>query len=98
MKRLSVAAAVVFACGTFLLGGCSVVGKVVNKGGDTTCKEFNGEDDEQRSAAVAKMLKDRHGKDPSDLAITATRDATAAYCKILGKDGSKISEMSLGVP
>lgn len=93
--RLSLAAVTVLACATFLLGGCSEVEKVINKGGDTTCGEFNSHDDEKQRSVVAKMLKDKNGGEPSNLELTGTRVAVSAYCKTIGKDSDKISRAML---
>ncbi len=81
--------------GTFVLGGCSSVSKVINKGGDTTCGEFNSHDEEKQRSEVSKMLKDKKGKEPSNMELSATRVAVSAYCKTIGKDSDKISNAML---
>ena len=74
-----------------LFGGCSN-----NDGGDTTCKEFNSQDEATQNSAVSKMMKDEHGSDPSNLEITATRLSALTYCKTLGKEDTKIREAPHG--
>lgn len=95
MKNWTLVAGALLACATLLLGGCSEVEKVINKGGDTTCGEFNGHDDEKQRSEVAKMLKDRNGSEPSNLELSGTRVAVSAYCKTIGKDSDKISRAML---
>lgn len=92
MTRFSSAVVAVFAAAVFVLGGCSAVSKVTNQGGDTTCKDFKGQDNDKQESEVSKMLKDKNGSEPSNMELSATRMAVDAYCKTLGKDSSKISE------
>lgn len=95
MTRFSLAAFTVLAAAALALGGCSTVEKVTNKGGDTSCQEFNGQDDDKQRSAVSKMLKDKNGNEPSNMELSATRVAVSAFCKTIGKDSSKISEAML---
>lgn len=92
MKRFSLAVVTAIASAAFVLGGCSSVSEITNQGGDTTCKDFKGQDQEKQDSEVSKMMKDKNGNEPSNLELTATRTAVDAYCKTLGKDSSKISE------
>ncbi|BBX23515.1 hypothetical protein MTER_29260 [Mycolicibacter terrae] len=78
-----------------LLGGCSSVSQVINKGGDTTCGEFNSHNEEKQRSEVSKMLKDKKGNEPSNMELSATRVAVSAYCKTIGKDSDKISNAML---
>ncbi|GFG70378.1 hypothetical protein [Mycolicibacter senuensis] len=95
MKTWTLAAGALLAGATLLLGGCSEVSKVINKGGDTTCQEFNSHDDEKQRSEVSKMLKDKNGNEPSNMELSATRVAVSAYCKTIGKDSDKISSAML---
>lgn len=79
----------------FALTGCSAVSEVVNRGGDTTCGDFNSHDDEKQRSEVSKMLKDKNGHEPSNMELSATRVAVSAYCKTIGKDSDKISSAML---
>lgn len=81
--------------GVVVLGGCAAVEKITNKGGDTTCAEFNAQDEVKQRSSVSKMLKDRKGAEPSNLELSGTRLAVSAFCKTIGKDSSKISEAML---
>jgi acid stress chaperone HdeA len=95
MERFGIAVVTVFASATLFVSGCA---SVLNKGGDTTCKEFNGQDQKKQESEVAAMLKKKKGEEPSNLEITATRVSVEAFCKTLGKDSSKISEVTAGLP
>jgi acid stress chaperone HdeA len=95
MKRFGITVVTVFASAAFALSGCS---SVINKGGDTTCKEFNSQDADKQKSEVAAMLKERKGQEASNIEITATRVAADAFCKTLGKDSSKIKDITAGVP
>jgi acid stress chaperone HdeA len=72
------------------LGGCSQ--GIINQGGDTTCKNFLGQDDKTQTETIAKMLKDEKGTDAANLEITGTRLSAQTYCQVAGKQDSKISE------
>lgn len=61
-------------------------------GGDTSCKDFIGADQQTQDDAVAKMLKDEKGTDPAQLQITGTRIAVQAFCQTVGKQDTKIKE------
>lgn len=95
MTRFGLAILTVLAAGAFALGGCSTVEKITNKGGDTTCGEFNGHTDEKQRAEVSKMLKDNKGGEPSNLELSGTQVAVSAFCKTIGKDSDKISRAML---
>lgn len=93
--RFSLVGVTVLACTAFLFGGCTAVDKVINKGGDTTCGEFNGHNDEKQRSEISKMLKDAKGGEPSTLELSGTQVAVSAYCKTIGKDSDKISRAML---
>ena len=93
MKRLTMILAT-GAAAAALATGCSST--IVNTGGDTTCKDFNAQDDSKQGDAVTKMLKDEKGADPSNLEITATRVAVSTYCKTLGTPDTKIKDAPHG--
>jgi acid stress chaperone HdeA len=95
MQRFGIAVATVFAAAALVLSGCS---SITNKGGDTTCKEFNSQDEDKQKSEVAAMLKKKKGEEPSNLEITATRVSAEAFCKTLGKDSSKIKDITGGLP
>lgn len=93
LKRLGIAVGAVSAAVTLALSGCSALDALINRGGDTTCGEFNGQDDQKQNSEVAAMLKARGGTEASNLEVTATRVLVQAFCKTIGKDSSKISEV-----
>ncbi|MBS9535545.1 hypothetical protein KIH27_18320 [Mycobacterium sp. M1] len=93
MPRFSPAVLTALAASAFLLSGCSAVEKLTEKGGDTTCKEFNADDDDKQNAAVSAMLHKKYGKEASHLEIAATKIGVQAFCKTIGTDSSKISEV-----
>lgn len=85
LKGLAVAGAAV----VLTVTGCS---KVINEGGDTTCKTYLSQDDGKQTDVVKKMLKDEGKGDPAELEVTAARTAATTYCKTLGSDNSKIKD------
>jgi acid stress chaperone HdeA len=95
MKRFGIAVVAVFASAALVVSGCS---SVINKGGDTTCKDFNSQDTEKQKSEVAAMLKEKKGEEASNLEINATRVSVEVFCKTLGKDNSKIKEVTAGLP
>ena len=86
MKRVGIAGLLVTAV---LVSGCS---DIVNRGGDTTCKEFRGQDEPKQRSTVAKMLKDEHGREPVNIEISGARMAVDIFCKTLGTESSKIRD------
>ncbi|QQW35997.1 hypothetical protein [Mycobacterium marinum] len=83
------------ATAALLFTGCSA-SEIVNTGGDTKCKDFTTQDEKKQSEEVGKMLKDKSGKDPTNLKISATRLSAMTYCQTLGKPDTKISEAPHG--
>jgi acid stress chaperone HdeA len=92
MKHIAAATAVL---AVVLSSACSV-SQLINTGGDTKCKDFITQDEKKQSDEVSKMLKDKHGSDPSNLEISATRLSALAYCQTVGKPDTKISEAPHG--
>jgi acid stress chaperone HdeA len=88
-------AAAMAAIAVLLSSACSV-SQIINTGGDTKCKDFITQDEKKQNDEVSKMLKDRHGSDPSNLEISATRLSALAYCQTVGKPDTKISEAPHG--
>lgn len=83
------------ATAALLFTGCSA-SEIVNTGGDTKCKDFTTQDEKKQSEEAGKMLKDKSGKDPTNLEISATRLSAMTYCQALGKPDTKISEAPHG--
>lgn len=69
-----------------MLAGCSPS----VQGGDTTCKDYLAADDQTKTEAVTKMLKDEKGADPAQLEITATQAAVSTWCQTLGTPDTQI--------
>jgi acid stress chaperone HdeA len=59
-------------------------------GGDTTCGDFNAMDNDDRRAAVTKMLDDE-GDTTSNGRVTIVLGLALAYCQTLGSDSDPIS-------
>ena len=77
-----------------LVTGCSST--IGNKGGDTTCGDFNKMDAKGQTEVITAMLKDEKGKEPNNLEIAATKASAKAFCKTLGKDSSKVKDIKTG--
>jgi acid stress chaperone HdeA len=90
MKRLSVAVAVATSA-MVLISGCSGAG---NNGGDTTCKDFLAMRDNDKDAAVAKMQKEREGRNASTGDIEDKRMVLVKLCQPTDKQDSKISGLA----
>jgi acid stress chaperone HdeA len=88
MKRFSVALA---AAAMVLITGCAGAS---NNGGDTTCNDFLAMRDRDRDAAVAKMFKEREGRNASTGDIEDKRMILVRLCQPTDKQGSKISELA----
>lgn len=94
MKRVGLAVVTTYTALAFVLAGCSA--GVINKGGDTTCKEYNDLEAAKQRDVVEKMVKDRKSEEASNLEVSAVRLSVGAYCKTVGTNSSKISEADLG--
>jgi acid stress chaperone HdeA len=71
----------------FVIAGCSAPSIT---GGDTSCKDFLAADDNTKTEAITKMLKDEKGSDAPNLEITGTKLAVQTYCQTAGTPDTKI--------
>jgi len=74
-----------------LITGCSGAS---NNGGDTICKDFLAMRDSDKDAAVARMLKEREGRNASTGDIKDKRMILVGLCQPTDKQGSKISQLA----
>lgn len=72
-----------------LVTGCS--SSIINKGGDTSCKDFSASDEKTQNETITKMLTDRGKNAPSNLELSATRATVSTYCQTVGSPDTKIS-------
>ncbi|MDT5109438.1 MAG: acid stress chaperone HdeA [Mycobacterium sp.] len=70
-----------------VLGGCSAPSI---QGGDTSCKDYLAADENTKTEAVTKMLKDEKGADAAQLEITGTKMAVQTYCQTVATPDTKI--------
>jgi acid stress chaperone HdeA len=89
-KRPSLAAAALL-CVLAIVGGCAGAS---NSGGDTTCKDFLAASDADQGATVAKMLKERNGRNGSTTDVEAKRAALVAVCAPSDKRDAKIGDLA----
>lgn len=73
MKRTAAAAA----CLVALVAGCSGAS---NSGGDTSCADFLAMRTENQDATVAKLLKERNGRNSSTGDVVDKRASLVASC------------------
>ena len=73
-----------------LATGCSSA--VVNQGGDTSCKDFNGFDEAKQNETITTMLTDEGKNEPSNLELAAVRASITTYCQTVGTPESKVSQ------
>ncbi|MDT5078682.1 MAG: acid stress chaperone HdeA [Mycobacterium sp.] len=71
-----------------VLGACSSTPAIT--GGDTSCKDFLAADDNTKTEAITKMLKDEKGSDAANLEITGTKLAVQTWCQTAGTPETKI--------
>jgi len=89
VRRLAVAlTAAALAC---CLNACSDD----NKGGDTTCGEYQGLSVDQRKAVVTKMLRDR-GQATADTNVTVAMASSLLYCQTLAQATDPLEKMYSG--
>jgi acid stress chaperone HdeA len=89
MNRVSVAVAAA-ASVVALLSGCSGAG---NDGGDTTCGDFLAKTTNDKDATVARMLKERNGRNASTSDVEAKRASLIGSCKPADKQAVKIGDL-----
>jgi len=90
VKRMKVMTSIVAAglASGALLTGCGAKAE----GGDTECKDYLSANDQDKQAAVSKMLKDEKGTDASQLEITGTKLSVQTFCQTAGTENSTIKE------
>ena len=71
-----------------VLTGCSGAS---NSGGDTTCGEFTAMRSENQDATVARMLKERNGRNSSTAEVINTRSQVLEACA--GKADAEIGDL-----
>lgn len=86
MKHLAVVASVIA-----LLTGCSGAS---NSGGDTTCRDFLAMRTENMDATVARMLKERNGRNSSTTDVVDTRVKTLTACAAPDRGDVKIGDLA----
>ncbi|GAD85840.1 hypothetical protein [Nocardia asteroides] len=57
------ALAVGIAVAAALASGCTEVERVLNKGGDTTCRDYVGQEPDTKRITITKAIKERNGTD-----------------------------------
>lgn len=77
-------------CLVALLAGCSGAS---NSGADTTCRDFLAMRQENQDATVARMLKERNGRNSSTTDVINTRIKTLAACKPADKADTAIGDL-----
>jgi acid stress chaperone HdeA len=77
------------ACALALVSGCTN-----NGSGDSSCGDFLSMTDQGKDAAVARMLKDRNGRNASTGDVEAKRVAIVGLCQAPGKQSAKISDLA----
>lgn len=74
-----------------LLTGCSGAS---NSGGDTTCRDFLAMRTENMDATVARMLKERNGRNSSTTDVINTRMKTLAACASPDRGDVRIGDVA----
>ncbi|QIS19531.1 hypothetical protein [Nocardia terpenica] len=94
-RRLFVTIAAV--CSTVLLGACDQAKEVVNKGGNTPCSEFIGQDDNTQHITVRKYLEQDTKVTPSPNAdqVDASIAAITLMCRAQANPNTPIRDADL---
>jgi acid stress chaperone HdeA len=77
-------------CLVALLAGCSGAS---NSGAYTTCRDFLAMRQENQDATVARMLKERNGRNSSTTDVINTRIKTLAACEPADKADTAIGDL-----
>jgi acid stress chaperone HdeA len=85
VKRLALALAVVA-----VAAGCSGAS---NSGGDTSCADFLTMRTENQDATIAKLLKERNGRNSSTGDVLTKREAVLELCEPEGKRDARIGDL-----
>jgi acid stress chaperone HdeA len=80
------------------LAGCTEVQETLNKGGDTSCHDYLGQDQDKQRMTVTKFLKQRNGSDhePSGTAVDATMTAVKLLCAVQSNSDVPIKNANIG--
>jgi acid stress chaperone HdeA len=77
-------------CAAAVMTGCSGAS---NSGGDTKCADFLAMRTDDQDATVAKLLKERNGRNSSTGDVMSKRAAVAELCTSEGKQDTKIADL-----
>jgi acid stress chaperone HdeA len=78
-------------CVLTIVSGCAGAS---NSGGDTTCKDFLAASNADQGATVAKMLKERNGRNGSTTDVEFKRAALVLICQPSDKQDAKIGDLT----
>ncbi|TSD99586.1 hypothetical protein FOS14_12035 [Skermania sp. ID1734] len=83
------------AAGPFL-SACDQVKEATNKGGDTPCNEYIGQDSDTQRTTVTKYLKSRNdGNDPSGTEVNSAMTAIDLLCRVQANAKTPIKNADL---
>jgi acid stress chaperone HdeA len=85
VKRLALGLAVVV-----VVAGCSGAS---NSGGDTSCADFLAMRTDNQDATIAKLLKERNGRNSSTGDVLTKREAVVELCEPENRQDARIGEL-----
>lgn len=83
VSKLSVSLAAVAMAAALGLSACSQAEEAVNRGGDTHCNDYIGQDKDKQRVTVTKYLKEKNnGNEPAGNEVDAAMTAIDLLCRV----------------
>ncbi|MFZ2510032.1 MAG: hypothetical protein WAW85_02930 [Gordonia sp. (in: high G+C Gram-positive bacteria)] len=95
-RTATIALATTALAATLTLSACSQVEEAVNRGGDTQCNDYIGQDKDTQRVTVTKYLKDQeNGTEPTANQVDMSMAAIDALCRVQNNAQVPIKDANL---
>ncbi|MFI5717334.1 hypothetical protein [Nocardia sp. NPDC051750] len=70
------------AAAAIVLSGCTEIEQALNKGGDTPCREYVGQDQKTKRVTITKFLEEQLGQEPTGTNVDVSMAAVDGLCTV----------------
>ncbi|MGW1738621.1 hypothetical protein ACWCPQ_07380 [Nocardia sp. NPDC001965] len=82
MNATKARAGLMIAAAVLALAGCTEIERAMNKGGDTPCREYVGQDQKTQRVTITKFLEEQQGAEPTGTNVDLSIAAVNALCSV----------------
>ncbi|WP_327150922.1 hypothetical protein [Nocardia sp. NBC_01329] len=82
MNATKARAGLMIAAAVLALAGCTEIERVMNKGGDTPCREYVQQDQKTQRVTITKFLEEQRGGEPTGTNVDLSIAAVNALCSV----------------